>query len=479
MRERPFRQLLGQAVLEMMDGSEAKVRRDMGSETERQMDLFRMLHAHRQAHRDLPSVARSSGLNGRLESMWLQGIKARPFGLKLLSDKPPLEVAWLLGLYAAIRRSPAGNSPRPLRVRLNEGEAEELKTKMIDLFGRPPTIRFVDGQYDVFFGNKKLSHALHSISQGNRVVPWELLTGPEERKMFLSSFLKRRSSLSAIGGVRPILAIGKRMCETLRNDLLILFAQMGIYPAFDESRIFLQSLAELRRVLDKGLLTVEERRVRLAELIEQAPFDSLDIDVDTYYQVLTGHDPDLVSSETRRRWILDELPPKIKRIERIAEIIARSPDPDAIGFLFRGLGYRPENARRVARKKSLRKILTTIQMFKDAGVVEELWSEWLGLDHSEIKKRLGGTRNLSIFVDGKEFSLTPKARIRYLQSYGLQPSEFEDFTVCLDHIRRELSRALRDPNSKNALRSPDLVFTMSGRTILSIRLATGGTLKAV
>jgi hypothetical protein len=469
-------QLLGMAVVDVSKGRPSSVREELSGEQQRLVDIFRMLRAHRHGAGDPKKTANHSGMTVDQSSLW------RNLALHAEQDETGSFVgrqesedfAWLLGLYAAIRRSPAGGSPRPLRVRLDEEEAQELAEKTERLFGRVPSIRQVDSQYDVFFGSKELSQYLHDITAGNTLVPWEHLVTFEERRGFLASFLQRRCSLSAIGGVRPILAIGKRMAPSLRNGLLFLFAQLGIYPAFDESRIFLQALPELEKILKLKLISVPARHERLQTLVTNAPYDSLNIDVELYYRVLDGETSNRVPAETRRRWFLDELPPKIKRLERLAALFRKHSDPDAIGYLFRALGFSAFEARKQASRRSLREILTIVATLRHARIPEESWLSWLDMTPKEISAKLGGFDDSIVLAGGLQYRLTPRARMRYLQAYGLQPSEFKDFTICLEHIQDELQRALIKSVGSRQIASNSLVFSINGREIHSIRLAANG-----
>ena len=213
----------------------------------------------------------------------------------------------------------------------------------------------------------------------------------------------------------------------------------------------------------------------LDDLVKAAPYDSLDIDVDLYYRVLGGEESDLVPAETRRRWFLDELPPKIKRLERIATICAEDVDPDALGLLYRGLGMSSDKARDLAGKHTLRSLLVIVETLRDSKVPRETWSSWIEMTPEEIKNRLGGKDSPVLIASGREFRLTPKARMRYIQAYGLQPDEFEDFTICLDHIQSELQEALDNAELKGKLASSSLVFSISDDDeIQSIRLVSHG-----
>lgn len=470
-----FGLLVNRAAIEIIKPERGSGRDRLAPPAQRLHDMFRVLHARRRGVTDLEAIAAEADL-GVQGSTWMEAITSghrEPDELVPLR-RPSLDFAWLLGLYAAIRRSPAGGSPRPLRVRLDEDETRDVSDRMNRLFGRRPTVRRVDGQCDVFFGNQELSKLLHDVTQGNTVVPWEHLVTPEERVAFLTSFLRRRSSLAATGGVRPILAINKRMAPSLRNDLLLLFAQLGVFPNFGRSRIFFQTLPDLRQVLALGLLEDDERRDHLRELVESAPFSSLDTDVDLYYRVLAGERTDEVSAETQRRWTLDEYPPKVKRLRKIAAVLADGVDPDLVGYLFRGLNFSAEESREIASRHSLRRILELCERLRGSRIPESGWAEWLSMSETEIEQRLGGEDSISIFVKGREFRLTPRARMRYLQAYGLQPGEFEDFSICLDHIQSELEDALEGGEAGSKLESSSLVFSMQGEAIQSIRLVTCG-----
>lgn len=474
--DKEITELLGMAVVDVYRGRPSSLRGELNLGQQRLVDIFRMLRAHRHGAGNPRSTASHSGIPNDQISLWrsLAEHSDETSSKSFVGREESVDFAWLLGLYAAIRRSPAGGSPRPLRVRLDKEEADELAAITERLFGRAPSIRKVDNQFDVFFGSKELSQYLHDITHGNTQIPWEHLVTYQERKAFLCSFLQRRCSLSAIGGVRPILAIGKRMDANLRNGLLFLFAQLGIYPAFDDSRIFLQSLPELKQVLDLGLLSVNARHERLKELVENAPYDSLDIDVELYYRVLAGENSQLVPAETRRRWFLDELPPKIKRLERLASLFKFAPDPDAIGYLFRAMGLSSADARNQASRRSLRDLLSIVSTLKQARIPQESWLSWLDMSPEDITAKLGGFDDSQIFAGGREYFLTPRARMRYLQAYGLQPNEFDDFSICLDHIQSELEQAIHKSKGQRPLASNALVFSISGREIQSIRLSPAG-----
>ncbi|MDF1665672.1 MAG: hypothetical protein P1V97_28190 [Planctomycetota bacterium] len=196
--DKEITELVGLAVVDVYRGRPSSLRGELNREQQRLVDIFRMLRAHRRGGGTPRVTASHSGIPSDQISLWRSFAEhsESEASTAFVGREESVDFAWLLGLYAAIRRSPAGKSPRPLRVRLDKEEADELAEITERLFGRAPSIRKVDNQYDVFFGSKELSQYLHDITQGNTQVPWEHLVTSEERRAFLCSFLQRRCSLS-------------------------------------------------------------------------------------------------------------------------------------------------------------------------------------------------------------------------------------------------------------------------------------------
>jgi len=396
--------------------------------------------------------------------------------------------AYLLGVYAATKHSPSGH-PTAFRVSHRELQViDRIRVAIVASFGDAPTVRKTGRGYDIFYGSRALAERLFEMSAGNTRIPWEHVATIGERAAFLRGFLEKAGSVSATRGRHPMLTIRKRLAPDLLADLLTLSSYLGVLPTFGEDRLRIQTLGDLRRLLEHGCPAPGPRRHRLEKLVEAADFRSPDTDVDLYYQATGRGQPmtppgaqksgtEDVLPETRRSWRRGKVPRKVRRLERIANLASSRPDPEVIGFLCRRLTLSPEAARAIASQRSFPEVREICALLKREKVDEEEWIEWLRLPIDEVRMRLMGWKQIR--VKGKPFLLSPRARKQYMREFGLTADDLQDFAVCAEHIATELESALNGriqdlPERKHTAHSKTLEFDLRGNHIVGIRIVLAG-----
>lgn len=401
---------------------------------------------------------------------------------------PAEDLAYLLGVYAATKRSPSGH-PTSFRVSHPESQViERIRGAIAASLGHAPAVRETSRGFEISFGSRALTQRLFEMSAGNTRIPWEHVATIAERAAFLRGFLEKAGSVSATRGRHPMLTIRKRLAPDLLAGLLTLSSHLGVLPTFGEDRIRIQTLGDLRRLLEHGCPAPGPRRDRLAKLVEAAHFHSPDPDVGLYYRALGQAHPEFpagaqrsgagdVPPKTRRGWLRGKVPRKIRRLERIAGLANAHPDPDAIGYLCRRLHQAPAVACAIAAERSFKEVREVCALLERERVDRGEWIEWLRLPPEEVQLRLAGWKQIR--VKGKSYVLSSLARKQYRRAFGLTAENLQHFALCAEHIATELERALDgrlegSPESRHTARSEALEFDLRANIILGIRVASAG-----
>jgi hypothetical protein len=441
-------------------------------------------------------ISRLNNLSDRTVRDWLTGrrlprqLDLRPDAARQVDvpEDRSESFAYLLGVYAATKHSPSDHATA-FRVSHREYQViERVRDAIVETFGDSPTVRKTARGYDIFYGSRALAEHLFDLTAGNTRIPWEHAVTIAERAGFLRGFLEKAGSVSATRGRHPMLTIRKRVAPDLLADLLMLASYLGVLPTFGEDRMRIQTLGDLRRLLQHGCPAPGPRRDRLVKLVEAADFHSPDTDVDLYYNTTGRSQPEVpiaakrngnaqVLPETRRSWRRGKVPRKVRRLERIANLAEDRPDPDAIGYLARRVHLPSEIARGVARLHDIDEVREICALLKREKVDREEWLDWLRLPVDVVRLRLMGWREIQIH--GQAFLLSPRARKQYVREFGLTPEDLENFAVCAEHIASELETALNGKihelsSQKFTAQSRTLEFDLQGNQITGIRIVLAG-----
>jgi len=238
-------------------------------------------------------------------------------------------------------------------------------------------------EYGCSFSSVKALAYMHDITCGGTQVPWEHLLSEGERKAFFQAFLDHESHLSvsrSADGQDRILSKVFRISVHggigLAQDLMVLAGIFGVLPTGpmateDGHRLNVCDSSDIRRVCDIGFHS-RRKQEAVESVLENFKTDEGDETIERYFQafrLFEDHKPVAeiarscgVSPTTVNDWLtMKRKPNRLKRKEAIEEMARFMPDPDVIGFVFRGFHGPSIMARRIAQARSLEEVVGNSQ----------------------------------------------------------------------------------------------------------------------
>ncbi|MDD5111569.1 MAG: hypothetical protein PHG85_03415 [Candidatus Altiarchaeota archaeon] len=342
--------------------------------------------------------------------------------------------AYVLGARAAVTRQGGYNS----RLNFSVTEKEVIKLlqeRMGEAFGRKPDISNRSSRggekpyHDLKLTSIPLAMYINKITEGNTRLPWEHLVSKEERIAFMHGFLDFTGSVSASEGKtqHPSIEAQKLNNDGLIKDAAVLFKSIGILPTVKLGRratlsIFDQN--DLATFMGYGGFTSKETQSRLMEL-HGTGYERRGMSMGEYQAVMaytrehsgasaqeasreTGVGYDIVRGLLRR----GQKPKFLKRLEAIEKLEKDLPDPDAIGFLYRGMGLESKTARAIAAKRSIKEVRENIELLQSRGKDMEYIKEHpmiLSNTKDEIIEILAGRAGIKPVIPEKEEERPPYA----------------------------------------------------------------------
>jgi hypothetical protein len=185
------------------------------------------------------------------------------------------EFAYLLGAYAGTRR--LGATAVALRFSAGEEQLIERLTKAtFDSCGislsRHLHKRHGIQRMEALSHAQELVEYLHTISQGNAVVPWKHLQTSAERREFIRGFLD--FSGASFSAERHRLTVARKNNPALLEEIAIVLKREGVLARVSRGRLpslSVESTHGLERVRDLELVTAERLRTPLKTALTTNP----------------------------------------------------------------------------------------------------------------------------------------------------------------------------------------------------------------
>jgi hypothetical protein len=336
-------------------------------------------------------IASRLGLQSAAVGDWVEDRKP-PWGIQWLFHRHPrfkdlpiprtesAEFAYLLGVYASVVKSPR-NELKPIsrdrdavihfRDAVHKVFGEELEVKSS---GSSKQVQL----YECTLTSMKVLAYMRDITDGNTRVPWEHLLTESERRAYMQALLDFNSGVGShkvkdrgVEKSYPIVRLTFSERPALVDDVLVLCGRLGIYPDLKTRdgvcRLIVGGRTDIGNLQDIGF-NANRKTSELDDKLRDTSYTQKEYGPKEYYiakgmwqqgktkrAISVRVDvPVSVVKDWKNR---GTKPNRVKRYEAIAAIEGRReyPDPDVIGFLYRG-GASSNTACSIGKQRNIREV---------------------------------------------------------------------------------------------------------------------------